>query len=285
MIYNFDAYDKLLEIKSNFNEIELLLDSLAISTSEYRSFYNKLDIDFAIAKKVIHKSEYSLIIDCFTFAELLLKNTIYHSLDFNNSKNKDINSFLNEKISPEKFSPNVRFDKFENEIQKFNNENKFIINKNHNAVRIYNEMVISRHRYAHGNTYPQDFREYKDSILILEYLYWECNLFLKNRKLKNAIQDDFMDFISQTKLILKIKNNSKYFRDIIETDEIKQKVNPKSYKKLARKIVIRYEDELRNLTIFNEFIECLKLISEVDLRSVKIIEVQRIIDKIKEFTY
>lgn len=37
--------------------------------------------------------------------------------------------------------------------------------------------------------------------------------------------------------------------------------------------------------IYNDIIECLNLISEVNLRSVKISEVQRIIDKIKESTY
>ena len=50
-------------------------------------------------------------------------------------------------------------------------------------------------------------------------------------------------------------------------------------------VVIRYENEFKKKYIYNDIIECLNLISEVNLRSVKISEVQRIIDKIKESTY
>ncbi|WP_270281395.1 hypothetical protein, partial [Enterococcus faecalis] len=125
----------------------------------------EIGLDFNIAKESIKKSEYSLLIDCYTFSEKLLKNTIYHCLEFKNNSNDYVNNFMFRKLNPEKFSPNPKF-------KSLNSNFKFVLNQNFSKIKSYDSMIQPRHQYAHANIYPLDIKNSEEDLLeVLAYLH------------------------------------------------------------------------------------------------------------------
>jgi hypothetical protein len=264
MIYEFDDLDTLEIIKDNHLKISALQNSLIDNISAYRTFFGSIGTSFPLAKEVISKSEYSLLIDCYTFSERLLKNTIYECLSYRKHKNNSLNLFLQKKINPEKFSPNVKFKEFESELISLSNNFKFLLSENHYAVRIYNELVKSRHRYAHSNEYPFAYENYGDAIVVLEYLQWECSMFIQNQVRHGNLLLEYNSIIDCSKKLKKISNNKK-LRYL--TKQEAKNVDLKKFRKDVRRFLKIYKTDIENLTIFEQLIVCLVQISELNFNT------------------
>ncbi|UTH14200.1 hypothetical protein [Macrococcus equipercicus] len=261
MIHQFDGYNTLTEIRNNYKKIEYVANSLADNATEYRKFYNTIKLDFSISKEVIHKAEYSLLIECYTFAERLLKNTIYHCLEYNNSDNKYINRFLEKKIPPGNFSPQVTFKKFEEELCSYEKDFKFILNKNHPFVKVYDEMIKARHQYAHRNYYNQSYQEYSESIEILEYILWECEMFINDLRLRDNLVKDFTVIISNCKAIKRNKIEASRIKNL-KIDEF----NLADLKKSAKNLKNLKHKHFHDLNIFKDFNSFLDELIIIDFR-------------------
>ena len=206
---NFEDFkNKLLDIHKNFEKYETVSNSLADESEEYRTFYESMKINFSDAKNILRKSEQSLLIDCYTYAEQLLKNTIYECLGYSSHENDHLNLFLDKKIHPESFSPNPKFESFEKELSSLCRDKtySFLLKSGNSNIKIYDEMIKSRHRYAHANQYTE-YKQYKDSIKVLEYLTWECNLYIHNRLEQINLVKEFNEIIEHVNKIKKIKTN------------------------------------------------------------------------------
>ncbi|EST90242.1 hypothetical protein [Vagococcus lutrae] len=248
MIYEFDHEETLQEIKENFLKIIDLSNSLADNTSKYREFYTEVGLEFSVAKEAIKKAEYSLLIDCYTYSERLLKNTIYHCLEFKSNNNRHINNFISKKLDPEKFSPSPKFKDFEVELNSLNSGFKFLLNVNFSKVEIYNSMINSRHRYAHSNVYPVDIRESKNDLLeILEYLGWECNMFLNHFERHCELESLFKCIISDSQKLKKIQSG-KIIRNLTEQESYK--INIKDFRTNVRLFNRKYLENLSDVSVF-----------------------------------
>ncbi|EGO8147472.1 hypothetical protein FAE20_002186, partial [Enterococcus faecalis] len=210
MIYEFNSEDTLIDIQRNFSRIVDVSNSLSDNSSSYRRFYEEIGLDFNIAKESIKKSEYSLLIDCYTFSEKLLKNTIYHCLEFKNNSNDYVNNFMFRKLNPEKFSPNPKFKSFEEELKSLNSNFKFVLSQNFSKIKSYDSMIQSRHQYAHANIYPLDIKNSEEDLLeVLAYLDWECNMFLNNIQKHITLENLFKCIVKDSEKLKKINNSKK----------------------------------------------------------------------------
>lgn len=269
MIYNFDETLELENIKKNYNSIKFLKDSLADNAAEYRKFTSNINLDFHVLKEFINEYEKTLLIDCFTFSEQLLKNTIYETLNFKG--NQDIiDTFIHNKIHPEKFSPNVTYTKFSEELTNLNKNFKFLLNASHKSIKIYNEMIKSRHSYAHANNYPFKYEEYEDVIHVLEYLSWECVRFLSINSKTSHIQKLYNDILNSMKKIR--VNDNVCIRNLPEN----KKKNHKELKSYAKEFHNSFHNFTINITLLNCFTKNISDISKADHRSVKENEIKKL---------
>ncbi|MDB7100127.1 hypothetical protein [Enterococcus mundtii] len=264
MIFEFDIEENLNILKENIRKIESLNDSLSDFPTKYREFYRELNLDFSEAKEVIKKSEFALLIECYTFSERLLKNTIYHCLEYDKSNNKHINAFMKKKIKPDNFSPNVMFNNFEDELRSLENSNKykFLIKKNNIRVKIYDEMIKSRHRYAHSNEYPMNYNDYKEIVLVLEYLSWECNLFVYHLDKRIEMLAEYNIILEEIKKLAKLASSTQKLRGQ-QTDRTLG-IELKDFRKKIINYLKKYKNELDKVAMLQDEVEILQKIATLN---------------------
>lgn len=279
MIHEFDDEEQLNLLKNSFEIVEKIHFSFSDRTSEYRSFYQSLEINLAEARNIIERAEYSLLIECYTYSERLLKNTIYQCLEFDKSKNEYLNSFMLSKLSPDRFSPNPKFKDFESELKIISRHKdyKFLIENNNSNVRVYNEMIQSRHRYAHANEYPIPYTNYKDSIIILEYLTWECKMFLNDIDKKEKIQNSYASIKDDAKKLSKLSDN-KILRGI--NKQKTKNVDVLLFRKKVKSFLKEYGENLEELEVFKEKITQFKQVSQLNFNINTINDLKNICVKI-----
>lgn len=261
MIFNFNHSEEMNEIKENLKKIENVRNTLADHTDKYRTLCKEINTDFSVLKEIINvKSEYSLLIDCYTFSERLLKSVIYECLNYDRNSNGHLNLFLSKKINPKRFSPNVKYKDFEKELKSLNNEASFLLTANHSSIKIYNEMVESRHRYAHANEYPFPYDNYEDVINVLEYLVFECEVFLKNDEKYKGLIKEYNNIIDYTKKLKKEKD-----KIIIRNLRDNKKEIIRRFRDDVRKFLNKYEKEFSSINIFNSLIQNLNKISKLNM--------------------
>lgn len=265
MIYQFDEEESLESLKQNFEKIERLNNSISDSTLKYRDFFNDLGIGFSIVKEIVTKAENSLLIECYTFSERLLKNTVYQCLNFDGSENEHINYFMRNKINPVKFSPNVTFQEFEKELSSLSGgEFKFVLSKSNSSVKIYDEMVKSRHRYAHANEYPIKYQDYRDSIYILEYLTCECNLFLTYLADHGSLQMDFKELREDIGKLNKVARIPKVICRCNQND-FKQ-IDIKNFRFRVQQFLKKYRHIISSIELLRPVESILDEFSKLDFR-------------------
>lgn len=264
MIFEFDETENLVMLKENIRKTDQMRVSLSINTENHRKFYRELDINFSEAKEVIKKSEFAILIECYTFSERLLKNTIYHCLNYTRSSNQHINAFMKKKIEPDKFSPNVKFNEFEKELKTLANSNqyKFLLEKNNIKVRMYDEMVTSRHRYAHSNKYPMDYENYEEIVLILEYLSWECNLFINHLDSRIEMSNEHKVILEEIKQLKKMHPSVQKLRG--QPRDRTKSINIIEFRKRVTSYLKKYKNKLIEVTIFEDRINILQEIETLN---------------------
>lgn len=270
MIYEFDSKERLDNIKILYSEIKELNNSLAYKRSKYRKFSKIIKIDYYILERSIKNLQCSLLIECYTFMEQLIKNFYYHFLEKNRHSNKYLNIFLDKKLPEDKFSPNIRYHNIQKILKDdLGIDSLFFIKLNKNLIDKYDDLVKTRHRYAHNGNYDYEFENYEDIIKILEFLRFNIHMYTHNKKKYEEIKIIIAKIKDDVKKIQSCENPSKkYFSEKIK--ELR-----KSIKKFNNLII---KTGMNKIFIFKELIEKIDMINNVDLRNKNIVE---IINKIK----
>lgn len=266
-MFEFDEVRELNVIRENLQTLKLISNGLSDNRSIFLDFAKGLSIEMSKFRKYIEKSEATLVIDCYTYAERLLKNTLYEVLEFEKNENLYVNKFLQKKISRKKFSPNVKFESFSNELSSYNVEFKFIIGKSFRIVKIYDEMIESRHKYAHANSIPQGLEATEDVLVFLEYLAWECNRYIEYYNEPNNIQIDLIGLVKLSNIV--VEYYRKNTETISELDHISDSKYP-GFEELSLKckdFSKKYYTEIDSIAIFKDFANKVKYLSSIKLEN------------------
>ncbi|MFW5457716.1 hypothetical protein [Streptococcus hyovaginalis] len=285
MIFEFDEIQTFSELVENFDKVESLINSISDERRKYIEFFNSMKLVPQDSIDIIKKCEMTLVIDTYTYAERLLKNTVYHTLQFENNVNNSINLFMVDKLPREKFVPNPKFEEFKKQIEKLKPEYKFFCNKNNYYVTPYDEMINSRHRYAHRSVTPLPLSQLRDSLICLEYLRWECQNFIdsesqnKRGKIYHAFYEFKLGYKGIQKYIKKVDigNNQPYVK---QNNKIYQKL--KLLRKTAR-VLKKNISYFENIKIFSEFCVIITEISSWDFRLIKLKEVNDCLSKLTNY--
>lgn len=256
MIFEFDAKERIDDIKQNFEYVLEIKNSLADNREKYRN----LSIEINVSKESLFQCcdafERALLINCYTFSEQLMKNFVYEAIEKDRHENNFLNKFIDNKIPKNRFSPNVNLDKMEKDIRKdLFKDFKFILPNTLNEIKIYNEMVNSRHTYAHRGIYNFDFYNFRAVIQVLEYIYFEFSTIINDgESFRLQIQEDLKKISELSKKINNI-TDIKYQRDKL-----------KEIKILCKKVVKNYSDKMEDVDLLRNLYNNIKNISEMDLR-------------------
>ncbi|WP_455060832.1 hypothetical protein [Parvimonas micra] len=276
-MFEFDEVRELNVIRENLQTLKLISNGLSDKRSIFLDFAKGLSIEMSKFRKYIEKGEATLVIDCYTYAERLLKNTLYEVLEFEKNENLYVNKFLQKKISRKKFSPNVKFESFSNELSSYNVEFKFIIGKNYRIVKIYDEMVESRHKYAHANSIPQGLEATEDVLVFLEYLAWECNRYIEYYNEPNNIQIDLIGLVKSSNKV--VEYCGKNIETISELNYISDSKYP-GFEELSlncKDFSKKYYTELDSIAIFKDFVNKVKYLSSIKLENCTSIEYEEVL--------
>lgn len=175
IFYDFDSQSALEEIKSKHQSIKEIKTKLADDRNKFRGFCSDIELDNYILFDCIDMYERTLLIDCYTYSEQLTKSLIYHLLNKDNNSNMYIETFIDKKINPERYSPNVRFKNLQDTVNDVYNGFKFILT-NISEIEVYDDLIKNRHRYAHKGNYFFDFVNFTEVIDMLEYITFEFKL-------------------------------------------------------------------------------------------------------------
>lgn len=201
-INGIDYIDRINDLNLKFESTRKALNFMVDEVSEFRKAVNAIQTDIhSEITKAIREGEKSLLIDCYTIAEQMIKDTKYQKVDFDETENTAYQKFLCFKINPEKFSPNPKFEEIGDIFKRYDSSRLFLLNP-----PVYEKMINARHRYAHSGRYQFDFESIPKIIEILLYLEFECRMFLENSSW------------CQLSLTLKSINNIKGNSDIKQTD-------------------------------------------------------------------
>lgn len=180
-INGIDFIDKINQLQHRYESIQKTKNFLDDYRSEIRSVINEIESgQYFPLSDTIKEAEKSLLIDCYTIAEQMYKQTKYQILNFDNTEKTNYQKFLNNKLDPTKFSPNPRSEEISRFYKRYNS-NKLFINK----LNIYDDMIKNRHIYAHSGNYQFDISNLNNLINILLYLEFEYRMFhLQNEWVK-----------------------------------------------------------------------------------------------------
>jgi len=174
MIYAFDSRDRLKDIKLHYDQVKELRNSFSEKRSKYRTVANILKFNFRSLERSYKEFEKSLLINCYTFMEQLIKSYIYHLLEKGTNENSYINNFIENKINSDKFSPNVKLETIKKILtEELGVRLEFLIVIENSKIEKYDELIKSRHKYAHSGNYYFDFYNFKEVIEVIEYLRFE----------------------------------------------------------------------------------------------------------------
>lgn len=217
-IYELDVVDRLECLEQNFSMVTEIKNSLSENRAEYRSLANNIGISQESLMVCCDNFERSLLIECYTFSEQLVKNSFYRMIEFDNNNNEYVKSFIKNKVSKARFSPNVKFEEIEKMIKnQLFTDFKFLYPKNNSEIGLYNEMVKSRHVYAHKGIYEFQFNDFYVILNVLKYLYFELSFLNSSTSVKRReFQNKYFNLKENVKKVSDIDNNLKYQRNCLK---------------------------------------------------------------------
>ena len=260
MIYKFDSAERLEEIKKLYNQVKEINESFADNRKKYREISQELLISFSSLEEGVKRFEYSLLIECYTFLEQIVKNYFYLLLKKGKSNNEHLNVFLEKKINPEKFSPNVKYELLKKMLkEELGIEFNFLTLLTSELRTKYDELINQRHHYAHSGKYFFQFDNFKDIIDILEYIRFELLLTQKQRNKYKVLLEDIDKFKSQVQKILNSPNQKPLYikQKIIELRKKEKKIR-QGFKSLNRE----------DVKIIKNILEELFEVRRIDLRKI-----------------
>lgn len=260
MIFEFNSKERLEDIKDLYQKISEINTSLAEKRAKYRKVADILKIDYYSLERCFKEFEHSLLINCYTFAEQLIKNYFYLLLEKGNHKNIYLNKFLESKINNNKFSPNVKFERikklFSDDLDlKF----ELMFELDQELIGKYNELVSCRHSYAHNGNYRFNFDNFEDVINILEYfredLFIKINNFDEHEQIRKLFNEVIKDIEN-----LKNKNSVRQYLSV-KIKSLRKKIN--KLNKLIQKL------NLEEVYLVKQKMNEIKKVNEIDLRNEK----------------
>lgn len=267
IIHEFEAEERLIDIRKNYSQVNEIKESLAEYRDKYRILSSEINIEQDSLLQCCDFFERTLLINCYTFSEQLVKNFVYEILEKDRHENIFLNRFIENKIPKNKFSPNVSYSSIgklvsEELCQKY----KFSLKSTSSCFRVYDEMVKSRHTYAHSGIYAFDFNNFEIVIQVLEFLYSE---------LKMPLEDDMEYREKYQNLISQIETSTKSICKIVESKNI-DSLNFRAYgtrlntlKTCCSSFTSKYYESLKHVKLLSPILEKVKDLSNSDLRSKK----------------
>lgn len=162
---DFEVDERLQDIRLQYISICEIKDSVADNRREYREFASSLNINKESLFRCCDEFERSLLINCYTFIEQFFKSCVYFLLQKDLHENKYINRLINKKLPASKYSPNVKLEELEKQIEEFFEiEFKFILKPKLEALEKYKDLVNSRHIYAHKGLFNFNFENFEGAI-------------------------------------------------------------------------------------------------------------------------
>lgn len=229
--YGFDSDSALEEIRINYQSIKEIKNKLADHRDKFRGFCNEIDLEKDILFDCIDMYERTLLINCYTYSEQLAKSLIYHLLNKGNNSNIYIERFIDRKINPKRYSPNVLFENLQATVNDVYKEFKFILN-DISQIKFYDELIKNRHIYAHKGSYIFDFNKFEEVIDMLEYITFEFKLIENNDFDRSTFKSCLCDFNFKIKKISKNPN----LPNIIE---LKKEINLLFYDNLYMDMLLK----------------------------------------------
>ena len=165
-IYDFDVEDEIQKNEIALQNVELIKNSFADHTAEYRKFSREVNVEFSALSDCIDAYERALLIGVYTYAEQLVKNFYYELLEKDRSENLYARNFINKKL----------------DIDELCDSFKFIINKNRDEIAKYDDLIRNRHRYAHRGVFQSSVEQYRDVINAEKYISTELSMIIANGK-------------------------------------------------------------------------------------------------------
>lgn len=265
-IYDFDVEDEILKVETNLQNVEILKNSFADYTAEYRKLSQDVYIEFRILSDCIESYERALLIGVYTYAEQLVKNFYYELLEKDRAHKIYINNFINIKLDPEKFSPNVKYELLETGIKKeLFSEFKFVIRKEREEILKYDDIIKDRHRYAHRGIYQSNFEQYRDVINAEKYITLELEMIVNSgREYRIEYQDDWKEIGNLIKVCCGL--HEKFIDN--SHQELKRKLvqNMHLLKNKSKKFLIKYSAYIDNCFLLEEVKIKLQRVAIMDLR-------------------
>jgi hypothetical protein len=175
-INEINFVEQIRDLDITYQSIIKAKNFLDDNRSQFRHAVKEIDNDESIYHAIsdsVKEAEKNLLISCYTIAEQMLKETKYQLLDFDRYNESRLQKFLNYKLEPEKFSPNPKHAEINKFFKRYASSKLFL-----NELKLYDEMIDCRHRYAHKGEFRFDINNIPKLIDILLYLEFEYRMFL-----------------------------------------------------------------------------------------------------------
>jgi len=257
MIHYLDEEEEINKLKEKYEKVEAVINSRREQRGKYRTFSQNINLAFEYIDDCIDSYEFSLLISCYTLSEKLFKHFIYEMLDKDSHRNTYLNLFINNKINPNKFSPNVKIESINKELSNYKDKYELLLSKTHTSLKKYDEMINARHKYAHANNYPMRFEDYKEVIFTIEYLIFEYKLFLGNINLRINMQKDFKKIESEILKICGKGQNHINFRNY-SVKELRDNI---------KKFLKKYRNLMINVELLKNIVQSFEELERFDLRT------------------
>lgn len=189
----FSYDDRKNELKSKFEYFKKIYNFRADNSSKLRVFLNEFDDDlFSNFEYFFTENSNFLLISAYTLAEELVKNHFKNILLSRINNNDYLSTFLEANIN--NYGPShIKLDDLYKSIRKYLfNDFNFSINCNNEYFRVYDDVVSSRHEYAHTgnitkNINPIDY--IPKFIFVLDYLDYEFTNLNNGIKFRTIFQN------------------------------------------------------------------------------------------------
>lgn len=268
MIYELDYDFRLEELQKNINYVKNINDSLADKRDKYRIFSDENEINFNSLEKCLKMYERTVLIDAYTLAEQLIKNVYYELIDKDRQENGRLKQFINRKVNPEKFSPNVKYKLIEKSIATDLIDGfKFIFSARNDEITTYNYMIDSRHKYAHNGEYYFNEDKFNEAVKVIDYIYIELRMVIDH---ENTYRIDYQEKFKLIKeMMIGTEKCIKNYKDKGENGILKEVRNKlKEIKKECNYIVDNYSAYLVRCELLTDIYNDILWFSNMDLRKV-----------------
>lgn len=271
ILFELDVEDGFERLEENYEFVISINHSLADKRSEYREFSENIDLDFDALDNCCKSFENTILIGMYTFSEQLIKNFFYKMIGFETYTNESLNRFVESKVPKERFSPSPKYFDIENTIKKqLFKDFKYILSKDRTEITMYNEMVNSRHRYAHKGHYAFNVNNFYDILKIQKYIYFELKmLVIHDFEYRLKFQSSYFDIKNSVFTLSKVDQSKIKFK----SEELRQ------IRSKCLSFFNKYNSLLADIEMLQEINEKIRLVSIINLN--KKIEALTIIKDLK----